>query len=517
MRLIELIDVLKVLKSIKSHISIYITINVRRIINFLLQYILYKKIIEMLKYYNIEINIMQEIPEPVRAALEELKSRHRHHLQLRRCEGGYYVSEATSKWDPEKGRNRAISIYVGKITDNGEFIEPVRKRSSTMGVENLDQYMKLSKERATAAEKRQFESEYEPLILKELSTNPRDGVAAISKRIGLPYSTTQYWIKKLEQKYGIKYVIEGFRPDKFGLFRFFAVAKFTGQRPNTAKLKQLLDGNSNIQLALLTRGAYDLFLFFLAKDPYNAETIIYNLRLNPVLLKCPANWYSSYYTVGLGFIPLRESFFDLLEKQVWKRSKEQPRKQSNQIFLREYATIRELNTNGIQEFSKIDNKYKLKAGSAQYTYHKLVEEQMINRVTITMDNPPIKNVAVIIIKQNNLNSFYKKRREWLMDTILESNAPLNKYILSGDIGAPYGVMHIAPIYKEGDLEKIEDNISKLVKGAKIKVSIVTETLTGNLGYRKIDTTKTWVYNTVVKEFNHEPKPNSPDIKKNLPS
>jgi hypothetical protein len=188
MRLIELIDALKVLKSIKSHISIYITINVRRIINFLLQYILYKKIIEMLKYYNIEINIMQEIPEQVGAALEELKSRHRHHLQLRRCEGGYYVSEATSKWDPEKGRNRAISIYVGKITDNGEFIEPVRKRSSTMGVENLDQYMKLSKERSNAAEKQQFESEYEPLILKELSTNPRDGIAAISKRIGLPYS-----------------------------------------------------------------------------------------------------------------------------------------------------------------------------------------------------------------------------------------------------------------------------------------------------------------------------------------
>ena len=499
MRLIELIDVLKVLKSIKSHISIYITINVRRIINFLLQYILYKKIIEMLKYYNIEINIMQEIPEPVRAALEELKSRHRHHLQLRRCEGGYYVSEATSKWDPEKGRNRAISIYVGKITDNGEFIEPVRKRSSTMGVENLDQYMKLSKERSNAAEKQQFESEYEPLILKELSTNPRDGIAAISKRIGLPYSTTQYWIKKLEQKYGIRYTIEPGFLSHFSLSKFIAIAKFKDIRPNQENLQKLLKANPNVQLAFMARGSYDLFIFFLAKDPLEAEQLIYEIRKSSVLATCTAEWFSSYYTQGIGFIPIRDEFIQTLEKRVWHRSKEHPRKEKNQIFMREYATLRELNKDCLVPFIEIDRKYRLKEGSALYTYHQLLKNEMVLRTTITMQNPPIKGTAVFIIKQLNVAKFIKHKREWLLNALNDGKAYLNKYILLGDIGSPYGIIQVAPSYKDGDIEAIEQNLYASTKGAEIETSIITKFLVGNFSYRKLDMRESDLYKIYKNE------------------
>ncbi|MCL5434636.1 MAG: hypothetical protein M1559_02920 [Candidatus Marsarchaeota archaeon] len=443
---------------------------------------------------------MQEIPEQVRAALEELKSRHRHHLQLRRCEGGYYVSEATSKWDPEKGRNRAISIYVGKITDNGEFIEPVRKRSSTMGVENLDQYMKLSKERSNAAEKQQFESEYEPLILKELSTNPRDGIAAISKRIGLTYSTTQYWIKKLEQKYGIKYTIEPGFLSHFSLSKFIAIAKFKDIRPNQENLQKLLKANPNVQLAFMARGSYDLFIFFLAKDPLEAEQLIYEIRKSDVLAKCTAEWFSSYYTQAIGFIPIRDEFFQMLEKRVWHRSKEHPRKEKDQIFMREYATLRELNNDGLITFTEIDRRYGLKEGSALYTYQQLLKNEMIFRTTITMQNPPIKDTVVFIAKQLDVKRFIEHRKEWLANVLSDGEGPLNKYIFEGDIGSPYGLIHIAPTYKDCNIESIEQNLYASVKGIKIETSIITKFLVGTFSYRKFDMKKSILYKINKQEI-----------------
>jgi DNA-binding Lrp family transcriptional regulator len=457
----------------------------------------------MLKYYNIEINIMQEVPEAVRAALEELKSKHRHHLQLRKCEGGYYVSEATSKWDPEKGRNRAISIYVGKITDSGEFIGPVRKRSSTRGIDNLDQYMKIGKERSKAKEKQQFESEYEPLILKELSTNPRDGIAAISKRIGLPYSTTQYWIKKLEKKYGIHYTIEHWFLRNLGFDRYIAIAKFKDKRPNASELKKEVEKNPYIQLAVLTRGAYDLFLFMVAPDIRFAEDTVYDLRSSPVFENCPGTWYSSYYQQGIGYIMLRDSFFDILKNKIWQRTKETPRKQKDQLFLREYATLKELNNNGLIEFSKIDEKYNLKEGSAQYTYHKLIAEDMMKRITIAMDKPPIKDTAIIIAEQLDVNKFNAHKKDYYIETLSDSNTPLNKYIFAGDIGSPYGIILITTTYSDGEIEKIEESLIRSMRGCTLRTSIVSSILTGNLGFRKIDTSKTWIYEKLLKEYNKQ--------------
>ncbi len=260
----------------------------------------------------------------------------------------------------------------------------------------------------------------------------------------------------------------------------------------------------NVKASNNTRGAYDLFIFFLAPDPTTAENMIYNLRLDPTLINCPAHWYASYFTVGMGYVPLRDSFFGIVEKQVWHRSKEQPRKGKSQIFIREFGTLKELNSNGLVEFSKIDEKYGLNKGAANYTYYKLIEEKMINRVTITMGKPPIKDVAIMLIKQKDLLKFQKKRKEWLLDVITEGNTPLNKYILSGDVGSPYGILRTLPIYQNGDLEKIENTISKMIKGAEIKTSMLSEILTGRLGFRKIDIKETWLYQTFVKEYRYEP-------------
>ena len=113
---------------------------------------------------------------------------------------------------------------------------------------------------------------------------------------------------------------------------------------------------------------------------------------------------------------------------------------------------------------------------------------MIFRVTITMDKPPIKDTAVIVINQIDVGKFNKKRTEWLTDAIEESTeVPLNKYIFSGDIGSPYGIIHISPIYKDGEVEKLEADILKITSGIRVETSIISKILVGKLGYRKIDT------------------------------
>ncbi len=441
---------------------------------------------------------MRELEEPVKATLQELKAKHRHYLQPMPTEDGYYIFETTMKYDPEKQRNRKFSFYVGKILKDGTFIGAYRKKNSTRGVSTLDEYLSRKRIRGYTEQKELFESEYEPLVLKELSTNPRDGVAAISKRLGMPYQTTKYWIKKLEKKYGIRYTLEYQFLRNFGFERYVAVAKFYDARPDAEELKKLISDNKYVQLAVLTRGAYDLFLFLLAPNTSILESTIYSLRSEKLFAKCPATWYLSHYSQGFGFLPLRPEFFDLMKERVWRRSKEHPRKGRDEIFMREYATLKELNENGMADFSSIDTKYGLKNGSAQYTYHKLVEANMINRVTIAMANPLIKDTAIIVEEQRDIWDFNLHKKEYFTEVITDYNTPLNRYIFEGDIGSPYGIMLIAPIYKDGDIEDIEKALSKSLAGSKINTSIVSNILIGSFGYRKIDETKSWIYEELEK-------------------
>ncbi len=439
--------------------------------------------------------------ENTKAIIESLKKTHRHHIELqRRNDGCIYVFETSSKRDPSKRQNKKLSLFIGKIEPDGHFSEPVRKREYLKNIKTLDEYINWLKKVETQKNTEYFESAYEIPILKEISTDPRQGISSIANKVGLSYAKTDYWIKKIEQKYGIHYTIEHVFLNKFGFLRFFAVAKFTGKRPDADELKRTIEKDKHIQLAFLTRGAYDFFMFFLASDPVAAENIVYELRSSKALAGCPGMWYSSYFTQGIGYVPLREGFFDLLREKVWHRSKEQPKKKGSQIFLREYATLRELNSNGTISFSDIDKKYGLKSDSAQYTYHQLLENNMIFRITLTMDNPPIKDTAVLVIKQIDMKTINHNRVKWLRDSVDDTNASINKYIFSGDIGSPYGVLHIAPLYKNGDLEELEKQIYNITEGIEIESSIITNIIVGRLGYRKVDIPKTWIYQNYYKKL-----------------
>lgn len=439
-----------------------------------------------------------EIPQLVLKTFEKLKLEYKFYVVLELINKHYYVYRHESIWDKTTKKRKTKSEYLGKITDDGAFI-----KKSVSKEEKLLEASRAAIEAhggrvlwPSTPEELQTgiftNNEVDNELITMLSINARESIIEISKKLGVSESTTSHKIKKVEETFGIKYTIDA-TLERFHRYQFIATVKFVGERPNPIELKNLLVADPRIRLALSTRGVYDLFLFIFVNDPLEAEEIVYKLRSTPLLAGHKAKWNVTYHSQSHGFIPLRDEFFDLVKERVWKRSRESPRKQPGQFFYREYATLRELSQNSSVPFNYIDEKYGLKHGSAQHTYHKLLEDGTIRSTTITMNKPPVKDTAVIILKQEDIGEFNKYKKEFFKFRLADENVLLNKFIFSGDIGSPYGLLLIAPLYKDGDLEKLEADIMKMAKGAKLQTSVISNILIGNLGFRKIESKHTHLY------------------------
>lgn len=449
-----------------------------------------------------------DAPKLVTEAFERLKRTYPFYIVLTSKNGHYYVYRHQGIYVKKTRKIKSVRTYLGRITPSGEFLK--RAVLTENDVERARAIIMahggkviLPYEDTTTSSGNEVEGELDKQILTILSTDARMSVSEISKLVGLSYTTTQNKIKKLEEKYGIRYTIEYGFLDRFNLHRFLAIAKFLDKVPDAQELKKLVESEPRVQLALRTVGEYSLFLFILASTPKEAEDLIYKLRSSPALSGCQGDWYSSYFTHGYGYIPLRDEFFELIKNRVWRRTREVQRKQQGQIFYREYATMRELNADGLSDFSFIDKKYGLSKGSAQYTYHELIKNENIWRVTITMKNPPIKDVAVINLEQVDIGKFNSTRKDYLLHQIDENDTSLNKYLYTSDIGSPYGIILVAPLYKEGDLDALVSSLNAVAKGVRIKTSLVSSILVGNLGFRKIDPTKTLLYRYIKSQTTEE--------------
>ena len=72
-----------------------------------------------------------------------------------------------------------------------------------------------------------------------------------------------------------------------------------------------------------------------------------------------------------------------------------------------------------------------------------------------------------------------------------TDAFLGRIVFAISLSSPYGVLFVAPIYEESDLNDIEGKLSLL--DMEVKESIITRTLVGELGFRKIAQTVTYQY------------------------
>ena len=155
--------------------------------------------------------------------------------------------------------------------------------------------------------------------------------------------------------------------------------------------------------------------------------------------------------------------------------------------------LKELNDNGNMAFSDIDKKYGFSPGAAYYTYQRLFDRHIIYRITITMKKLPFMYLAVSQCRQLDIGRFNSSRDAYLLDVIMDNSTPVNKYVLIGDTGSPYGLLYLTPVFSGSDLRDIEDNFRRVVEGSEVESHIVVKTLVGTPGFRKFDNTKSPQY------------------------
>ncbi len=451
----------------------------------------------------------KEYPKEIIETVKKLEGERNHSIAIAEFRGKYYLYEIGRFIDSKTKRKRQASLYLGRVLEDGTIREPKRLLKYT-DVKSIEEKIKLHDNRIKGPLEELINPKRDDIeILKMLSNDARIPITKIAEKLGKSNATVKRMLRKLEEKYRIKYTIE-VCPRPFNLFRYYVLVKFMLGKPDYAALKIILESYPQIQLVAITRGDYDLFMYIFFEDnTQKLEDILYEIRSIKLLSDIPSEWIVSYITYAYGYIPMRDEFFKNLKNRVWHRTEGQPRRKEGQLLPSEWAILYELNRNAKISFIDIDKKYGLNMGSSLYTYNNLLyyentKKGLIKRTTITMETPPIKYDAIFLVKQIHIGNFNRIKDKFWMHMIKETHNPINRYILVGDIGSPKGFIFISPIYNNEDIETVSGNLLNIFDNSvEITSLIIDKVLVGCLGYRIIPQEDTYQYKELIKKNKYE--------------
>jgi len=450
----------------------------------------------------------KDAPARVKDAFEEIKKKYPFYVALANISSRYYVYRRTSRWDKGKGKAIAVSEYLGRIKDDGTYIKSRESAKNELekaravilkygGTVNVPEKVMQPKWQAEKERKLINADEADKKILMALSMNSRISVPYMSKLMDIKGVNIPHRIRRLERKYGIRYfaVIE---PGKLDFVELMAFIKFENNIPSLKEIKDALDKNPHVQFAMLTTGDYDVLIYFLAEKSAIGGTI-WELE-NNAFPNYDTEWHVSVFIRHNGYIPMRGRFLDeVLKNKVWYKNKDSLKAPPEKITQREYAVLHELNLNGKEDFTNIDKKYGFDIGRSQYTYHQLKESKTIYRMTISMQNLPIKYIALLQLSIINREKFRAGRPKLLLNIAEKEPGLINKYALVGDVDHPRGAIFLAPIMEEEQLEKIRSELQK-IEGTKLRVTIGRDTIVGSLCFRRYDNAHSTQYQVLREEY-----------------
>ena len=313
---------------------------------------------------------MPKVPENIRNSFLKVKDRFDGTLVLRNINGHFYVYRASSRWDKKEKRVRSNQEYLGRINAKGLFIEKsasyeeielekakalIESHGGRIIFDEISQREQISNNQADV-------DEIDKKILMILSMNARATMPFIAKMTGLSTSAAEYRVKKLEEKLGIRYILE-LDVRKLGFTTYLLMIKFDNKIPMAKEIITALKDKENIQFAALTTGDFDLVIYLLGYDPVETEDDLWKLRSETPLGNYKATWHLIPFGQVYSFIPIRGVFLDNFYK-IRQRSKQES---SELVSLRERELIllKELNENSTRKFTEIENKNKLVRGSAR--------------------------------------------------------------------------------------------------------------------------------------------------------
>ena len=110
-----------------------------------------------------------------------------------------------------------------------------------------------------------------------------------------------------------------------------------------------------------------------------------------------------------------------------------------------------------------------------------------------MKNLPVNYFLISRCNQIDIKQFNNNRYSYLTDVIQATDTPINKYVIIGDISSPYGLLFISPVLNDYGIGNIEAHLKTIITGSIHKSFVITETLIGELGLRKLDNTQSAQY------------------------
>jgi DNA-binding Lrp family transcriptional regulator len=258
-----------------------------------------------------------EVPENVRKTFERLKLEYPYYIVLAVINGRFYVYKSKAWWDKKDKKVRSKKEYLGRIIETGEFIKRVVVKAVNQPV-------------VTSVPTYDFDK-IDESILMYLSMNCRIPLSALANKLGVTLQTVERRKAELEERYGIRY-FASINYTKLGFSTYLTLVKFKEKKPSAEVLKEVLENEPRVQLAMVSTGVYDFILYILAEDNFIISNIIYKFTSDERLKDYEADWNTTIVTDSYGYVPITDRFFDLLEKKVWKRSKEVPRPASDSLM-----------------------------------------------------------------------------------------------------------------------------------------------------------------------------------------
>jgi DNA-binding Lrp family transcriptional regulator len=419
---------------------------------------------------------LKSAPLVVRQTFEELRRSMGKPLSLHTISGGHYVYEYSSSRN-KAGKAVIKTFYLGHITEQGRFIAKGQKELAGLEVRE-----------AGAQPAGEPYDEREAIVLRNLSMNGRMSMAKLAKRVGMSVTGTRHFVKRMEEKYQIRYFAE-VNTLKLGFLRYIALVKFEDKVPTVKEIKEAFEDDPHVALVAMTKGIYDMIVIFYLENTANIANFVYQWRSTTALPSYTALWNITPLDMASGItIPLRKNIAELITSSA----------DNSSIGLSkiENYVLKETMDSVKQDFKNIDKKYVLNSGRSNYAYYKLRDNGIIERATVTIVLPRLQYNAIFITETNNYRDFVANHDQRYMD-IVNHDFLINKYVFRGDMGVPDSIFQICPIFDSFSFQKIKEELDS-TQGTKTTSMIITDFVVGELCYRNFDPMYTTIYSTLIK-------------------
>jgi DNA-binding Lrp family transcriptional regulator len=340
--------------------------------------------------------------------------------------------------------------------------------------------------------KSDFENRYNDLsrtLIRLMSEDSRISIFDLSKKLGVSRRTVKLKLMALEKLLGIRYTIE-FNEGALGLTSPHLIhVRFT-EKPDWDYVKKLLESSYIPQLAVVTKGTYDMFIY--ANAVKGSEYLYWDRRMQIMLSRYGVQWRPSdlaYRTFG--YFPLRNELIDKLDMSDNYKN-----------------ILKILNSNSRSTFSSISKNINMHFNTVAYNFNKLVNAGLIKRFTIAMDNPNSLSLMSIFSKytlSENYEADSAEIRKVYVNSGIEKPI-INRYILCTMLVGSHDFFATG-VFDNAEIAKTQAvNLYKMIMkrhSPKVDYGIIEKVLIGKLPLRSVDSKKN--YNVIRWDENPNDK------------